>query len=173
MDAGQTIVTLQPTCGYAMRREWPELLGTDDARRLAATAVDVMQLLEQQRRDKTLSRAFVKGLGRVAYHAACHLRAQKIGAPGVRVLSALPDTEVELVEQCSAVDGTWGMKTQHYEQGKRYAQKLVRGLERAEAARVVTDCALSGRRILAETGREPQHPIEALAEGYGIAPELG
>ena len=33
-------------------------------------------------------RDFEKGLGKVAYHAACHLRAQKIGFPGVRVLGA-------------------------------------------------------------------------------------
>ena len=172
VDQGRKVVTLQPTCGYTIRKEWPDLLGTDEARRVAAATVDVMELLEQQRRDKTLSRAFDKGLGKVAYHASCHLRAQKIGYPAVRVLNVLPDTEVEVVEQCSAVDGTWGMKTQHYESGKRYAQKLVSGIARVEPARVVTDCALSGQRILGETGRPPLHPIEALAEAYGIAPDV-
>jgi glycerol-3-phosphate dehydrogenase subunit C len=173
IDQGRKVVSLQPTCGYAIRREWPELLGTDEARRVAAATVDVMELLDQQRRDKTLSRQFVLGLGKVAYHAACHLRAQKIGYPGVRVLDAVPETEVEVVEHCSAVDGTWGMKTQHYESGKRYAQKLVRGVERLEPTRVVTDCALSGPRGVGETGRAPQHPVEALAEAYGVAPEAG
>ena len=52
----------------------------------------------------------------------------------MRVLSTLPDTEVEVVEQCSAVDGTWGMKAQYYEMGRRYAQKLVRGIEAIDAA---------------------------------------
>ena len=113
-----------------------------------------------------------QGLGKVAYHAACHLRAQKIGYPATRVLNLLPDTEVELVEQCSAVDGTWGMKTQHYEMGRRYAQKLVRGIDQASPAVVVTDCALSARRIEGETGRAPLHPVEALAIAYGIAPEV-
>ena len=94
-----------------------------------------MELLEQQRRDKTLSREFEKGLGKVAYHAACHLRAQKIGFPArARARALCPDTEVEVVEQCSAVDGTWGMKAQHYEMGRRYAQKLVRG-HRARSSR--------------------------------------
>jgi glycerol-3-phosphate dehydrogenase subunit C len=172
IDEGKRVVTLQPTCGYMVKKEWPELLGTDDARRVAAATVDVMELLEQQRREKTLARDFARGLGKVAYHAACHLRAQKIGYPGARVLGLLPDTEVELVEQCSAVDGTWGMKTQHYEMGRRYAQKLTRGIDAAAPQLVVTDCALSSRRILAETERAPLHPIEALAEAYGLAPEL-
>ncbi len=168
VQKGHAIVSLQPTCGYMIRKEWPELLGTDDARSVASATRDVMELLEQQRREKTLSRDFVKGLGKIAYHAACHLRAQKIGYPAMRVLSALPETEVLVIEQCSAVDGTWGMKAQHYEMGRRYAQKLVRGVDAAEAALVVTDCALSARRILAENGRAALHPVEALADAYGF-----
>jgi glycerol-3-phosphate dehydrogenase subunit C len=169
VDKGRRVVCLQPTCGYVVRKEWPDLLGTDEARRVAAAAVDVMELLEQQRRDKTLSRDFTRGLGKIAYHAACHLRAQKIGYPAVRILNALPDTEVEVVEQCSAVDGTWGMKAQYYELGRHYARKLARGIDAAEPETVVTDCALSARRILAENGREALHPVEALASAYGLA----
>jgi glycerol-3-phosphate dehydrogenase subunit C len=172
VEQGRRIVSLQPTCGYMIRKEWADLAPGDDTRKVAAGTLDVMELLEQQRKDKTLSRAFDKGIGKLAYHAACHLRAQKIGYPAARVLGLLPDTEVEVVEQCSAVDGTWGMKTQHYEMGRRYAQKLVRGLDRVDATRVVTDCALSARRILAETGVAPLHPVEALAEAYGVAPDV-
>jgi glycerol-3-phosphate dehydrogenase subunit C len=169
---GAKIVSIQPTCGYMVRKEWPELLGTDDAREVAAATVDVMELLEQQRRDKTLARDFARGLGKVAYQATCHLRAMKIGYPAARVLGALPDTEVEIVEQCSAVDGTWGMKAQHYEMGRRYAQKLVRGIEAHDPQVVVTDCALSARRILAENERRAVHPVEALADAYGISPDV-
>ena len=104
--------------------------------------------------------------------AACHLRAQKIGFPAVRVLSTLPDTEVEVVEQCSAVDGTWGMKSQYYEMGRRYAQKLTRGIEATQPQIVATDCALAARRILAENGISPKHPVEVMAEAYGVAPEV-
>jgi glycerol-3-phosphate dehydrogenase subunit C len=172
VDQGRRVVCLQPTCGYMAKKEWPELEPTDATRKVAAATVDIMELLDEQRRDKTLQRDYVKGLGRVAYHAACHLRAQKIGYPGARVLGTLPDTEVEVIEQCSAVDGTWGMKTQHYEQGRRYAQKLVRGIEAAEPHLVVTDCALSARRILAENERAPLHPVEALARAYGLEPEI-
>jgi len=172
VEQGRRIVSLQPTCGYMIRKEWTELVPGEDTKKVAAATVDVMELLEQQRKDKTLARAFEHGLGKVAYHAACHLRAQKIGYPAVRVLGVLPDTEIDVVEQCSAVDGTWGMKTQHYEMGKRYAQKLVRGIHHADAKRVVTDCALSARRILAETGMAPMHPVEAMAEAYGLAPDV-
>jgi len=119
-------------------------------------------------KEKKLKREFKQGLGAVAYHAACHLRAQKIGFPGARVLGVLPDTEVDVIEKCSAVYGTWGMKAQYYEMGRRYAQKLVRAVDDAEAQTVVTDCPLSALRISKENGVPVMHPVEALAEAYGI-----
>jgi glycerol-3-phosphate dehydrogenase subunit C len=169
--AGHKVVSLQPTCGYMIRKEWPELLRTDEARQVAEATLDVMELLEQQRREGSLSRDFKVDLGRVTYHAACHLRAQKVGYPGSRVLGAVPGTDVEIVERCSAVDGTWGMKAQHYEQGRKYAQKLASAISASEPNLVVTDCALSARRILAENARQALHPVEALAKAYGLAPE--
>jgi glycerol-3-phosphate dehydrogenase subunit C len=111
-------------------------------------------------------------LGKIAYHSACHLRAQKIGVPGARVLGLVPDTEVVTVEKCSAVDGTWGMKAQYYELGRRYAQKLARGIEDAEPKLVVTDCPLSGLRIEKENEVLPLHPAEALARAYGLTMEV-
>jgi glycerol-3-phosphate dehydrogenase subunit C len=81
----------------------------------------------------------------------------------------LPDTEVDIVEKCSAVDGTWGMKAQHYEMGKKYAQKLKRGIDNVDAKLVVTDCPLSAKRIEQENDVVPLHPMEALAGGYGLS----
>ncbi|MBS2015846.1 MAG: 4Fe-4S dicluster domain-containing protein [Deltaproteobacteria bacterium] len=170
-ERGQLIVAPGPTCSYTIKKEWPELLGTEEAKLVAKHTVEAMELMERLRRDKTLVRDFKKGFGKVAYHAACHLRAQKIGTPGARILGLLPDTEVDIVEKCSAVDGTWGMKAQYYEMGRKYAQKLVRGIENAEAKLVVTDCPLSALRIKKENGAEALHPMEALAAGYGLSLE--
>ena len=173
VEAGRKIVVPQPTCSYTIKKEYPELLGTPEAKAVAAATLDLMQFLDQLRAQKKLKRDFQKGFGKVAYHAPCHLRAQKIGAPGVRVLGLLPDTEVELVEKCSAVDGTWGMKAQYYDMGRRYAQKLAQGIEDAEAKIVVTDCSLSARRIEQENRVKPLHPVEALAQAYGVYVEVG
>lgn len=168
-EKGLPIVAPGPTCSYTMKKEWPELLGTEAAMLVAKHTVEAMEFMERLRREKTLVKDFVKGYGKVAYHAACHLRAQKIGTPGARILGLLPDTEVDVVEKCSAVDGTWGMKAQYYEMGRKYAQKLVRGIENAEAKLVVTDCPLSALRIKKENGVDPLHPMEALAAGYGLS----
>lgn len=168
VEQGFPVVVPGPTCSYTMKKEWPELLGTDGAKKLAANTFEAMEFMERLRRDKKLVKDFTKGFGKVAYHAACHLRAQKIGTPGARILGLLPDTEVDIVEKCSAVDGTWGMKAQYYEMGRKYAQKLKRGIENVEPKLVVTDCPLSARRIEQENDVVPLHPMEALAGGYGL-----
>jgi glycerol-3-phosphate dehydrogenase subunit C len=172
VEAGKLVVAPSPTCSYTMKKEWPELLGTLEAKKVAAATFDVMELLEKLRRDKKLVKDFERPLGKVAYHAACHLRAQKIGTPGARILGLIPDTDVDVVEKCSAVDGTWGMKAQYYEIGKKYAQKLARGIENVEPQLVVTDCPLSALRIQKENEREALHPAEALAMAYGLPTEL-
>ena len=169
VEQGFPIVVPGPTCSYTIKKEWPELLDTDAARKVAANTFESMEFIERLRREKKLAKDFTKGYGKVAYHAACHLRAQKIGTPGARILGLLPDTEVDIVEKCSAVDGTWGMKAQYYEMGRKYAQKLKRGIENAEAALVVTDCSLSALRIEKENGVKPLHPMEALAAAYGLS----
>jgi len=169
VEQGFPVIVPNPTCTYTIKKEWPELLGSPEAKKVAAHTFEAMEFVERLRREKTLDRDFKKGFGKIAYHAACHLRAQKIGTPGARILGLLPDTEVEIVEKCSAVDGTWGMKEQHYEMGRRYAQKLKRGIENVEPKLVVTDCPLSALRIEQENDIVPLHPMEALASAYGLS----
>jgi len=166
----RTIVALGPTCGFTIKKEWPLYLEGDEVREVAAATMDVMQFLDGLRRAKKLERDFQRGFGKVAYHASCHLRAQKIAYPAMRLLKLLPDTEVRTIEACSAVDGTWGMKAAHYEMGRAYAQSLVEGVENVVPDLVVSDCSLAGLRIWQENRRAVLHPIEVLAQAYGIEP---
>jgi len=153
-----------------IKKEWPGYVNTAEVQEVADATIDLMQFFVGLGREKTLKREFPNKLGTVAYHAACHLRAQKIGFPGMRVLNVVPDTEVRMVEACSAVDGTWGMKAEHYETGLKYAQKLVQGVRDAEPDVVVSDCTLSGLRIAKENQVRVLHPVEALARAYGLIP---
>ncbi len=165
---GLKIVVAAPTCAYTIKKEWAVYVDEPEVYEVAAAALDLMLFLDSLRRAKTLKTDFKKGLGNVAYHAACHLRAQKIAYPGMRVLSAVPDTDVRVVEQCSAVDGTWGMKAKYYELGRKYAQKLVRGIDEGDNALVVSDCSLAARRIEKENKVAVMHPVEAIRDAYGL-----
>ena len=170
VERGLPIVVPGPTCGYTMKKEWSVYVETPAAKAVAGATRDLMEFLDVLRREKRLNREFARGYGKVAYHAACHLRAQKIAVPGARVLATLPDTEVRIIERCSAVDGTWGMKAAFYEEGRRYAKRLTddiaSGVEDGETS-VVTDCSLAALRIQKENQLTARHPIELLADAYG------
>jgi len=169
--AGRKVVVPGPTCGYTIKKEWPAYLGTKESREVAAAALDLMEFFDKLRQRGELNRTFQTSLGKLAYHAACHLRAQKIAIPGARVLSQAPGTEVRIIERCSAVDGTWGMKAEFYAEGERYASRLGAEIEHGREAGevgVVTDCNLAALRVKKLTGQRARHPVELLVEAYGI-----
>ena len=166
--AGRKVIVAGPSCGMMMKREWAEYVPLPEVKEVAAATLDLMEFLVVLGREKKLVRSFSRSLGQVAYHAACHLRAQKIGFPGMRVLNIVPSTEVRMVEECSAVDGTWGMKARHYATGQKYAQKLMRGVQSSPPDLVISDCSLASLRVAHETGRRVLHPIEAVAHAYGL-----
>jgi len=166
--AGRPIVVPGPTCSYVLKHDYPELLGTEEARVVAAHTRDLMEFFFKLYLDDELSLAFERPLGKVGYHAPCHLRAQKVGFPTQRILRKVPDTRVQIIQECSAVDGTWGMKAQYYELGRKYAKKLVNEMSSDTFDVVATDCPLSGQRLEQELGRVAVHPIELLNEAYGL-----
>jgi len=166
--AGRDIVAPGPSCSMTLKKEYPELLGTDDARLVGAHTFDLMEYLWRLWREGKLPKTFTHELGTVAYHAPCHLRAQRIAHPSRSLLEKIPGTEVTVIEQCSAVDGTWGMMSQHYELGVKYSRKLVRAIDNAEARYVASDCPLASQRIARENRVAVRHPVELLAYAYGL-----
>lgn len=165
---GLPIVVLGPSCGLMMKSEWPQIVPTDDCRAVSAAVMDIGEYLAKQKAAGRLDMTFPVAQGKVAYHVPCHLRAQNIGQPFRALLESVPETKVEPIEQCSAFDGTWGMKTEYYETSRKCAGKLCNAIGRSGADRVISDCTLAGLNVVEETGIKPSHPIEALRDAYGL-----
>ncbi len=104
----------------------------------------------------------------MTYHVPCHLRAQNIGHKSADVLRLIPGATVDVVEKCSAVDGTWGFKTQYHELSLKLAKPLFDAITRADAPVTATDCPLAALQIEQGTGRQAKHPIRVLAAAYGL-----
>jgi Fe-S oxidoreductase len=169
---GEKIVVPQPTCSYVLKKEYPLLVPGDDARAVAAATVDVFEYLASRRADATLDLGFTgRAPGRVAYQMPCHLRAQNMGSKTRDVLEAIPGTSVTLVERCTAMDGTWGMKKEFFAVSLKYARRAVAEMEEAKPDVHATDCSLSALQIEEASGRKPAHPIALLREAYGIPEE--
>src|SRR3989440_119010 len=165
---GREIVSPGPTCSYMLKQEYPWLDGSDDARLVATHTRDLFEYLAQLHADGALDTSFSQPVGAVTYHVPCHLRAQNIGTRSADVLRTIPGAKVDVVERCSAVDGTWGFKTQYFELSMKIAQPLFDAVRTAGAPMVATDCPLAALQIAQGTGVEPRHPIQVLAQAYGL-----
>jgi Fe-S oxidoreductase len=168
VEAGAEVIVPGPSCSLLMKHEYPKLLGTPEAERVAGAVRDLMEYLFAVGKAKQLDREFPNPLGRVAYHAPCHLRAQNVGFP-TRALLKLAGADVEVIDACSGVDGTWGMQARFHKESLAVASKLITRIEAAGADEIATDCPLAALRIEERTGQKPQHPIRLLHRAYGLA----
>lgn len=164
---GLSVVVPGPTCSYQLKHEFPELVEGDDAKRLAENTFDLGEYVFKVAAAKQLDREFARKVGRVAYHLPCHLKAQNIGFRSKQILGLVAD-EVVMVDACSGVDGTWGMKARHYEDSLKICGDLTSAIEREAPDHVATDCPLSALRIEERTGRVAVHPIVLLRDAYGL-----
>lgn len=166
---GYSIAVPNPTCSLTMKQEWPELVPDDpDVRLVSENTYDLCEFLWSLKPAGHLRTDFQRGAGMVAYHAPCHLRKQSIGFPGQKLLRLLPDTTVNLIQQCSAHDGTWSAKTPYFEESLRYGKKLFDGMAKGEPDTLVSDCPLAGIQVNQAIGRRPVHPVQILAHAYGL-----
>lgn len=168
---GRDVVVPQPTCGYVLKRDYPEYLGTEDARLVAENTYDAAEYVWRLHKgeETSIDTEFKGELPeKTAYHAPCHLQAQNIGLRS-RDLIKLTGTQVILVQKCSGIDGTWGLRSENYELARKVAQPLRDAIERAKPDVVVGDCHLANGAITQETGRKPLHPLQFIARAYGIS----
>ncbi len=169
VDAGAKVLVVNPTCSMMLRKEYPELLEGEDrerARRLSAATMDVSEYVWSLRKEERFADDFASRPGeQVAYHAPCHLRAQRVGFKGrdlVRKTGAKPKSVIE----CCGHDGTWAMKTEGFEDSQRWGRKAFEQMAEADAEVWVTDCPLAAIQFQQHAGVKPMHPMSVLARAY-------
>ena len=166
--AGYTIVVPGPTCSLTIRREYPVLGPDPRVEEVSAATLDLCEYLMLRHAAGRLSTDFERSPGRVLYHVPCHLKVQGIGFKSRDLLRLIPGSEVTTVERCTGHDGTWSMKTEFFPISMKVGRPVFEGVEREKPDRVATDCPLAGIQIKQGTGRVAKHPIEIVAEAYGL-----
>jgi Fe-S oxidoreductase len=169
VDAGHDVVVPQPTCAYVLKNEYGDFLGTDAARRVGEHTYDASEYLMRQHKEQPLDTTFAgRRYETILWQAACHYRAQQIG-PKSRDLMALTGATVTVVERCSAIDGSWGLRAENLEMARTIAKPLMEKVRESEDELVTGDCHLSNTAIAEETRKQPVHPLQVLARAYGLA----
>jgi Fe-S oxidoreductase len=175
---GFAILAPVPSCALMFKQELP-LMYPDDADAIAVrdAMFDPFEYFVQRKKDGLLKTDFKQALGKVSYHIPCHSRVQNIGQKTREMLESIPGTEVTTVERCSGHDGTWGVKTEYFDNSMKIGRPVFRMMAEAGPAGasyyVSSDCPIAARHILqgmgeAAGGAVKAHPLSLLRKAYGI-----
>ena len=131
---------------------------------------DPFEYLMLRHQEGLLNTDFKQPLGKVAYHAACHMRVQNIGMKTRDVLKLVPDTELEIIERCSGHDGTYAVKKEYHAISMKICRPVIARVNKARPDHYSSDCPMAGHQIEngLEDGRAPVHPLSLLRKAYGI-----
>jgi glycerol-3-phosphate dehydrogenase subunit C len=171
--AGSDIVVPQPTCSYVLKKDYVDYVGGPDAKLVAEHTFDAAEYLMKVHKGENtgLDLDFPGDVPEtITYHTPCHLRAQNIGLKS-RDLMKLTGAKIKLVQQCSGIDGMWGLRDENAELSLPVSRKLGEEITKAEGEVVAGDCHLANTAITEQTGRVPVHPLQVIARAYGIPEE--
>lgn len=171
IDAGWDIVAPVPSCVLMFKQELP-LMFPDDAQvaKVRDHIFDPFEYLMLRHKEGLLNLDFKTTLGTVSYHAACHLRVQKIGLKTRDLLQLVPDTTIDVIERCSGHDGTYAVKNEFHEISMKICRPVVNKVKQAQCDHYTSDCPMAGHQIEngLDDGREPEHPLRLLRVAYGL-----
>jgi Fe-S oxidoreductase len=171
---GYALLAPVPSCALMFKQELP-LMYPDDPDTIAVrdAMFDPFEYFVARKKDGLLKTDFKQGLGKVSYHIPCHSRVQNMGQKTREILESIPGTEVTTVERCSGHDGTWGVKTEYFDNSMKIGRPVFRQMAAPEPAYVSSDCPIAARQIMQGMGEEAKaavkaHPLSLLRKAYGI-----
>ncbi len=171
VEEGYDIVAPVPSCVLMFKQELPLMFPDDTAvAKVRAAIFDPFEYLALRHKAGKFDTRFKTGLGKVAYHVACHLRVQNIGLKTRDILSLVQDTQVEAIERCSGHNGTYAVKSEFHEASMKIGKPVVSRVNKAQADHYSSDCAMAGHQIEngLDDGSAPTHPMSLLRLAYGI-----
>jgi glycerol-3-phosphate dehydrogenase subunit C len=175
---GYAILAPVPSCALMFKQELPLMYPDDpDAKAVRAAMFDPFEYFVQRKKDGLLKTDFRAPLGSVSYHIPCHSRVQNMGQKTREILESIPGTAVTTVERCSGHDGTWGVKTEYFDNsmkiGRPVFRQMAEGPDGAAPDYISSDCPIAARHIKQGMGEnaprsEKAHPLSLLRKAYGI-----
>jgi len=178
IDQGYAVIALVPSCALMLKFEWPLILpGDPDIKLLSKVTFDLSEYVVDIARKEGLAPGLkpVAGDG-IALHISCHSRAQNIGQKAREMLKLIPDANLQVIERCSGHGGSWGYRHANFDTAMKVGAPAARQAAASGKAVVTSECPLAGMHIAQGmerqgSGEKPRlvgHPIEIMAEAYGI-----
>lgn len=173
LQAGLPVITSCTSCGLALKEDYPNVQGAAGAERIGRQSYDFFEFLWKLHELGKLKNDFKTVSRFLGYHAPCHLKAQGIGTPAVRLLKLIPGVRiVDLDAGCCGLSGSYGFKAEKYLLSQKIGSSLFRsareGAAQGRFQSIITEC--SGCREQIEQGSKvkTEHPVWTLVRAYGL-----
>jgi Fe-S oxidoreductase len=165
------IVGASTSCTLTLKEEAPELLSmqSDTVRAVARQTYDIFEFLRMLHERGELRTDFRPIERTLPYHPPCHLRAHRIGRPALDVLELVPGLQlIETHASCCGIAGTYGLKVEKYQISMDVGAPLFDMVRRSGSTMALCDSETCRWQISHGAGVTARHPIEILAEAYGL-----
>jgi glycerol-3-phosphate dehydrogenase subunit C len=170
---GIPVVGTSTSCTLTLKEEAPEILGLhgDDVMAVAEGTYDIFEFLRDLAERGELNTEFRPVERELPYHPPCQYRAHRLGRPSLDVLALVPGLKLnESRADCCGIAGTYGLKTEKYQIAMDVGAGLFNFIRGSGADLALCDSETCRWQITHGTGVPSKHPIEILAEAYGITP---
>jgi FAD/FMN-containing dehydrogenase/Fe-S oxidoreductase len=163
---GTPILGLEPSCLLTLNDEWPELVPTAEAKRVAQSAFLADGWLAAQIEEGKCDLSLPTSDRRCLLHGHCHQKALHGVGASAPLLRRVPGMEVKVLDAgCCGMAGSFGFEKEHYDLSVKIANlALIPALNSDSAATVVAPGTSCRHQILDLTGRKALHPLELIAE---------
>ena len=172
INDGWDIIAPIPSCVLMFKQELPLMFpGDEELKKVQQSIFDPFEYLAIRHKEELLNTDFKASLGKISYHAPCHLRVQNMGNKTRDILSLVPNTEIELIERCAGHDGTYAVKEEFHEVSMKIARPVVNKIKKNEPNYFSSDCPLAGHHLangIDKNHSSPTHPITLLRTAYAL-----
>ncbi|MBI1822451.1 MAG: anaerobic glycerol-3-phosphate dehydrogenase subunit C [Nitrospirae bacterium] len=167
IDEGYDIVVTSVPCSLTLKKEYPARINSDLAIKVASHTYDISEYLFKLEQNGELAIPESPVNTKIAYHVACHLKAQEIGYPAYELLKRVPGLTREFVDRgCCGLAGTMGYHKEGFEFAQQIGKPMIDGIISTQASVAVSDCPKCNLQIKQGTGMEAVHPLEIFLKGY-------
>ncbi len=165
VDAGLSVVGLEPSCLLTMRDEMLVMGLGERAQRLAANAFLFEEFLADEAAAGRFAPAFVAARQPMRVHGHCHQKAFGLMPGVVKVLGLIPQADIRLIESsCCGMAGSFGYEARHHDVSMQMAELSLLPAVRAAADAIIVADGTSCRHQIADgAGREAWHVARVLA----------
>jgi len=164
VDKGWKIICSEPSAAMFLKEELPLLMDTQQARKIGAATVELMDYLKMLHAARPCLKAGNAGSRKFYYHAPCHLKSMNGAKTTLQMFSQLGVSITDLNGGCCGLAGTAGMQAKNHTLCDDIGGFLKDTIDRANPDVILTECAACKMQIEHLTGRRVVHPVKLLAQ---------